>query len=72
MAQFSPVGAYNQCTTRKANIYQFHKNSRLVSALLTVYYKKVKICARIQWTLPVGDWLNTMPQKKCGNRDFSI
>ena len=43
------IAAYNQCTTRNPLIYQFRKNSGLVSVLLTVAYKKVKICHRIQW-----------------------
>jgi hypothetical protein len=49
MTPFSRVGAYNHPTTRKPVICQFHKNTCRISALSAASYKKVKICARIQW-----------------------
>jgi hypothetical protein len=51
-APFSLANRYNPATTRKPVIYQFNKISLLVSALMAASYRKVKICARIQWTLP--------------------
>jgi hypothetical protein len=46
---FSRENSYNQPTTQKPVIYQFRKNSLLISALIAAAYEKVKICARIQW-----------------------
>jgi hypothetical protein len=51
MAPFSRVGAYNLATTQKAVICQFRKNTHLISHLTKLIYKKVKMCARIQWTM---------------------
>jgi hypothetical protein len=50
MPPFSLANHYNPPTTRKPLICQFPKNTHLISALIAVSYKNVKICARIQWT----------------------
>jgi hypothetical protein len=52
MAPFSRVGAYNCTTTQKPVICQFSGNTHLISALIAVLYKKVKIRHRIQWPIP--------------------
>jgi len=45
---FSLADHYNFATTRKALISQFRKNGLLISAVITVPYKKAKIWPRIQ------------------------
>ncbi len=48
---------YNLYITRKPVIYKFSKNARLISHVMKVIYKKVKIWQRIQWTfLLVVHW----------------
>ena len=51
---FSRENPYNHTTTRKALICQYRKNARLISALIAVPYKKVKIWLRIQWPSPMS------------------
>jgi hypothetical protein len=57
---FSLTNAYNQSTTRRPLIYQFSKNSHLISTVIEVAYKNLKNCARIQWTIPKSKELTTL------------
>jgi len=57
MAPSCRVDAYNRYTTQQPIIYHFAENSRFINALISVGYKKVKICERFQWPVLWGTHL---------------